>query len=60
MNVTPQRLVHLSAAPVQGERGSQRLDAVHALWTRTRGFRWLWVTSLVVPLLAFTGAAGLS
>src|SRR6478672_4496147 len=62
MNVTPRRLVNPPSTPARdaGARGGWCLSAVHAFWTRTRGFRWLWVTSLVVPLLAFAGAAGLS
>jgi two-component system, NtrC family, sensor kinase len=62
MNVTPRRLIDASSALTRGagERGAGRLGAVCALWTRTRGFRWLWASSILVPLLAFTGAAGFS
>src|SRR5690349_19236340 len=31
-----------------------------ALWGRSYGFRWLWITSVAVPLLAFAGAAEFS
>src|SRR4051794_26095650 len=62
MNVTPQRMINAASAPRPGagERGAARLDAARIFWSRTRGFRWLWASSILVPMLAFTGAAGLS
>src|SRR3954454_8050429 len=62
MNVTPRHLAGVSPTPTRGAGASLagRRLAVGALWARTRGFRWLWVTSILVPLLAFAGAAEFS
>jgi two-component system, NtrC family, sensor kinase len=62
MNVTPRHSATAFPGPQREAGASQagRRHAVRALWARTRGFRWLWATSLLVPLLAFAGAAGFS
>src|SRR3954465_15037683 len=61
MNVRLRHLADTSSTPPRaGASLAGRRRAVRALWARTRGFRWLWVTSILVPLLAFAGAAGFS